>query len=1500
MFVRFKSRFACKPIDVALSTDEHGAVSLGPCRDVEAIAVYSGVSQPRVWNLDYTLAAPSTRFINAVAGEDLVVHLPRPVKTADIRLVKVAYPDGDAVSYPVGSLKLADDGLAVEISRLEAGCYCLEGADVFIDIRVVASTKDSDLDEWSSGLVLGDKAILARESNVVASETTRVTNVDSKADQISLTLLNASPNTVVEVLLNNFLPFDVDSGAFAQHRESAFHGTTLRADSNSFTSEKDLPEELNYVIARKSKPKGLGNLLRKPGVLLSTWKLRSTSLQSSKLDVPAPASCESSGSSGSSESIMMRKGGVNRYHRYHAAARSGAGGAEAFADEGYMAYNVDMGSAASVAAAPVFSDRMDPITTEDQANYSFLVHPGEVLYSLKPNSDGRVLVTLTSTSTPRTALIIVTDGSQVVVRQVFVPGSAMDSATVAVRDIALKPSWSVDAHVAEHNQISTVVAGDAFSMLGGSTFCVISTLAKLLELGETLCAVDEEKERFVAFRFLANWSSMSNEKKRSLYGEHGCHELNLFIRFKDPGFFDEVVRPFIACKAFKQPIDHFLLGNREQCAEYLANPSAFARLNIAEKLLLGSFVGGDSNSSVERWVLDDLRKKEARPGSSVERARFREQFFKTVMATLGAGERPSEPKDSQTDAMPPPPPSGMAFGAASAAPPIAMAMMAAPAPKAAPPPPPAPVMAGAPSIQAVSRRSGPTHDLALRTAARQQASEGQGIYEPLEATSEWGERQWWKRKDPSPALVENSAFWRDWIGCSDRSSFLSENLDQVLRYTFTEAIVAVSLMAIGFGGASDADYEAKQPADAALTALDLSFTARRPLIVLHKGFQVSETKLLPTLLVGQHFYDPDHRQFFDPESGETVDRYLDLGENLVPLRRYGCQVTLTSTLLCFLAVNWRSSPSFVPFSADTSAVQHLLTVLHQIPEGAIPVANSVPTKSETVSLRPFETLLFDFSFYFPRAGKFQQYPVHVSDRRQMIVAHGEPVTLVVERPQSNVVTEDVKREFWWMASEGTGEELLAWLADERNVIEPGALGSLLWRLKDRKMFVDVVESLRRRKAFDRHVWSYALLHGLPVETKEWMSATSWIISAAMPFGQGPLLAADALELGQIELVEYWPLVNARAFQIGDRPRVNNREAIATLEATTRYLFHKPTFRWSSGDHLHLICLLLAQDRFSEAKNAFETLASLADAGTIELEQRVQYDYARAWMSFLEDPASNSLQVAREIADRYKAYPVPHWNGLFAELGRAVKELDALRHGATSIPLSETEEAVLEETSDTAAAEGAREARQAARCRKEPRLEFQPSDGIDKLSLSHANLQECVVGFHPLDLEVEFSTRPFGGDGGSAEAASNPALFIWPVDSRKIEFAAGEEETTVDLPSTLKNTNLVIDVSAKDGEIVRSKVAGQSSMIIQVLQQSGMFQVFTTDRKPVASAYVKVYARLTDKSVVFYKDGFTDVLGRFDYASLSNTSLLQRTERFAILVADEQLGSAVKQASAPKS
>ena len=68
--------------------------------------------------------------------------------------------------------------------------------------------------------------------------------------------------------------------------------------------------------------------------------------------------------------------------------------------------------------------------------------------------------------------------------------------------------------------------------------------------------------------------------------------------------------------------------------------------------------------------------------------------------------------------------------------------------------------------------------------------------------------------------------------------------------------------------------------------------------------------------------------------------------------------------------------------------------------------------------------------------------------------------------------------------------------------------------------------------------------------------------------------------------------------------------------------------------------------------------------------------------------------------------------------------------------------------------------------------------------------------------------------------------------------------------------------------------------------------------PMPKAYVKVYSKTNYGDDEFYKDGYTDIRGKFDYASIS-TDQLNKTVKFSIFVQADGYGSSIKQAKPPK-
>jgi hypothetical protein len=105
--------------------------------------------------------------------------------------------------------------------------------------------------------------------------------------------------------------------------------------------------------------------------------------------------------------------------------------------------------------------------------------------------------------------------------------------------------------------------------------------------------------------------------------------------------------------------------------------------------------------------------------------------------------------------------------------------------------------------------------------------------------------------------------------------------------------------------------------------------------------------------------------------------------------------------------------------------------------------------------------------------------------------------------------------------------------------------------------------------------------------------------------------------------------------------------------------------------------------------------------------------------------------------------------------------------------------------------------------------------------------------------------------------------------------------------------------------VEITAAGQSKAIasyanqldVQISENYGQIQVrHAGDQRPLPRTYVKVFAEIEGKPV-FYKDGYTDLRGKFDYTSLS-TDDLDKTKRFSLLILTKDHGATVREVKPP--
>jgi len=139
--------------------------------------------------------------------------------------------------------------------------------------------------------------------------------------------------------------------------------------------------------------------------------------------------------------------------------------------------------------------------------------------------------------------------------------------------------------------------------------------------------------------------------------------------------------------------------------------------------------------------------------------------------------------------------------------------------------------------------------------------------------------------------------------------------------------------------------------------------------------------------------------------------------------------------------------------------------------------------------------------------------------------------------------------------------------------------------------------------------------------------------------------------------------------------------------------------------------------------------------------------------------------------------------------------------------------------------------------------------------------------------------------------------IRPNLSQNLELPAEGSQHQIELPEDLRSSNLLVEIVGAGK--TQSQAYYAHSLKVLVQDDYGQLTVrHETDQRPLPRTYIKVYAQRKDGTVRFYKDGYTDLRGRFDYSSLS-TNDLDFVERFSVLILHEEHGAMVKEVSPPK-
>ncbi|MEM6926391.1 MAG: hypothetical protein AAF602_05655, partial [Myxococcota bacterium] len=879
--VQLEHRLSHRRLEAVLATDAHGEIQLGELPGVHELIV-SFHQDDRETHQQFVLhpfdSGPPPRTMVVTEGEPLAMPLGFGDRSAEPGWQLVELRGGAAVADHSARATVAAG--VWRIDGLGAGTYELRGSEGPVVAIAVLPVASSVAGGW------------ARSRDQLHRRTVQgavLASARATRDGLEVTVTQPGPATRVCVVPTPFWPSPVWSSTLARPpRAPEVREARIRRTETA--SGRDIGDEYRYVLERTRHPRRPGTMLARPELLLNPFPLRSTTTTTQTAQ------------EGDDYRTVM--GGGPRVAKMAAAA---------------------MPEARSRRRAQRIGSDIDPAF----AAHDFLARCPAPLVDLVPDASGRVHVPAADLAGATVVRVLCIDEHGSTAATVALP-----PAPVEVRDRRLSAALPADAHLREVRVLEPLIADRPLRLEGHGAqhYEVVGTFDALYR---ALCALTDDAD-LAQWSFLPRWAELDRDERSALYSEHACHELALFVHFRDPELFDEVVAPYLRNKLHPTFIDRVLLG--EDLSAYLA-PARLHRLNAIEIALLARSLsaGTPARDALVRRLADAAELR------STSEDRSRDDLLVEILLAGGSQDNGEPPLEADEPA-PAPPRSDLQTRAG-----------------------------GAPSTSKGKRRSillsdaasdggGGLDGIDVMAVDLEERAEQAPLFRTVDQTREWAEHNWWQRPvaEQDASLVAPARLWRDFAAHTGDRPFLSPFLADA-HPGFTAAVVALAITDLPFAGT-----EAVTEAD------DGGITLRTstPALVARRALAPLAGEASDEALVGQSTYRGDDRWSWDG----SVQREKPVTGELHVGVRYESKVVVS----------------------NPTAFSQVLDVLVQIPEGAMVVGGGSATRTHRLDLAAYGTETVTTAFYFPLPGTFTQVGARIA-RGDVLVAAAEGRTFTVSR-----------------------------------------------------------------------------------------------------------------------------------------------------------------------------------------------------------------------------------------------------------------------------------------------------------------------------------------------------------------------------------------------------------------------------------------------------------------------------------------------------------------------
>ena len=1094
-----------------------------------------------------------------------------------------------------------------------------------------------------------------------------------------------------------------------------------------------------------------------------------------------------------------------------------------------------------------------------------------------------------------------------------------DKFEIEKRDITNEKALDNNKNLSEISKIELVQKEQKISIDETSNYKLVDSVQKLSQFYLLTINKDQYWDKFNFLLNLNDKDKFNETEFLEKYNEICGHEVNLFLYFKYPELFEKYVKNIIKYKFEKTFIDYFLLDDYETLLEYLSpykinklptDELCLLMLKIVEKkpeetekikniiksrvkkpedvenLILTNF-----NVMMNMKVEEDTDLQKIKMEKEIRRREEEERRRRMEKEERGNRECEQAPRRLMEMQMAPPRPmpkamvNNMRMMESNYIPmkkigglmgmPRPQMMMAANYLNCAP------QMDRFKCFSTSTTRNLTQADFLMQDRSRnvkeafERAEKEMGMeFEKPGLAKEYKERHYYieEHKNTKSNAIQNP-IWLDFAEHIIKNKKSENFLSKYVLYNkidFNEFLMILSIIGLPI---SSTKHKYQSVANSRI----IEITPSSNLILFTKELKETETDINNKILISQNVIDDLHH-----------DKNVNLNN-------------------CSIGIQYNHQTIVTNISNQALSFQLFIV----IPQGAICLNTSYYTNLIKVHLDPYETKDVSTYFYFPKEGKYQQYHP-IACKKSKVISIGTSLSYNVKReyiPSKKIEMVENNKYAKDMRIEGKLRNILSDDSIEQkqklinilkyfenDIFNNEDISNILYLLKNDKDFYNkLVKILRNRGYYNERVWSFGFHHKDEQAIKEYLSTVESLKKDLGYDFESSLYSYNDINDAKIHPhLEYNPLFNARKHPFGNK-NGKNETNIANKELKETYtkfivdLLSLKELRIK--EKLQLTYYLILQDRMDEAFDVFRKIKSEEVENNKFKNYKIQYDYIYAYLDFCF--GYPEFTIAKSICNKYKDFPLTFWKEKFEEIEDQLLEYE----GKEKVSMD-----IISQDNDKSSKKLTKELRE-----KEPKISFTIDNKEGKIIIIHSNISEIDIKLYFIDLETLFTTDPRISEiiekdkDKESNNIKNNLGFVLPnystiIKIPKEKINKNENSTLFEIPKEYKSKNLFIEIKSESLKIF--DIYLNSNLYVVITESIGELKVIDNNLKPIIKAYVKVYSELDNDEIQFYKDGYTDLNGKFNYLAL-NTDQLKKARKFYIYISEEKNGALIKECKPPK-